>query len=616
MKIERAVWLFVLTITGLRLALLGTTDLQFDEAHYWMWSQRLAPAYFSKGPGVAFAIRASTMIFGSNEFGVRFFSPLLGAGTSLLLFYLGRRMFNASAALGAVIGLNATPIFNLGAFLMTIDPLSLFFWVAAMFSFWCVVEKSPKFSWHWPLTGVLIGLGFLCKYTNVFELLSIIVVLALIPKLRVEFRRPGFYLMLLIFAAFCVPPVRWNQERAWATVAHLKSRGGVNQGVGFHPLEFLSFIGEHFLVYSPLLFLGLAVAVIALWKRSQQQPRRLFLMWFGLPVFAFYALLSLNKAAAPNWDALAFPSFALLAVAFWQPHLQTKRIWRSLAGCALGLGLIMSMLALDSDMLRSVGIEIKRRDPSDGMRGWKSATLALENFRIQFERETQEKFFLIADERDRASEIAFYLHDKRSEGPGHPPCYIVESQDVVNQFSFWPRYDEFVERPPGTPNSEDQSYTEEGGVNLFTGRSALYIQDAGRKRIPHNLQAGFSWVDRVAGSKCAVSEDLFAPGTFTFACGIGRCRYERRLGSCSALQRRAERRDVAARIGGRAHRARLRNHFCGRWFAGRNWCPDRSQSADPGSALRKKCRTKRGYFRRSAGGPQRGRGLNRWRFAK
>ncbi len=253
MKIERAVWLFVLTITGLRLALLGTTDLQFDEAHYWMWSERLAPAYFSKGPGVAFAIRASTMIFGSNEFGVRFFSPLLGAGTSLLLFYLGRRMFNASAALGAVIGLNATPIFNLGAFLMTIDPLSLFFWVAAMFSFWCVVEKSPKFSWHWPLTGVLIGLGFLCKYTNVFELLSIIVVLALIPKLRVEFRRPGFYLMLLIFAAFCVPPVRWNQERAWATVAHLKSRGGVNEGVGFHPLEFLSF-GNIFLSIRPCFF--------------------------------------------------------------------------------------------------------------------------------------------------------------------------------------------------------------------------------------------------------------------------------------------------------------------------------------------------------------------------
>src|SRR5213083_2794137 len=124
MSTTRAVWFFILALTAIRLSLLATTALEFDEAHYWMWSDRLAPAYFSKGPGVAFAIRASTAIFGANEFGVRFFSPLLAAGTSLLLFYFARRMFNASAALWAVIGLNATPIFNLGTFLMTIDPLS------------------------------------------------------------------------------------------------------------------------------------------------------------------------------------------------------------------------------------------------------------------------------------------------------------------------------------------------------------------------------------------------------------------------------------------------------------------------------------------------------------
>ena len=67
---------------------------------------------------------------------------------------------------------------------------------------------------------------------------------------------------------------------------------------------------------------------------------------------------------------------------------------------------------------------------------------------------------------------------------------------MVNQFSFWPRYDEFVERPRDVPNPEEQTYTEEGGVNLFQGRSALYIQDAGQKNIPHNIQRGFSWADR------------------------------------------------------------------------------------------------------------------------
>ena len=136
MSITRAVWFFIVVLTVIRLAMLATTDLEFDEAHYWMWSERLAPAYFSKGPAIAFAIRASTAVFGTNEFGVRFFSPLLAAGTSLLLFYFARRLFSTTAGLWAVIALNVTPIFNIGAFVMTIDALSIFFWVAAMFTFW------------------------------------------------------------------------------------------------------------------------------------------------------------------------------------------------------------------------------------------------------------------------------------------------------------------------------------------------------------------------------------------------------------------------------------------------------------------------------------------------
>src|ERR1043166_1209259 len=185
-SITRAVWFFVAALTAIRLFLLATTDLSFDEAHYWMWSERLGPAFFSKGPGIAFAIRAGTALFGANEFGVRFFSPVLAAGTSLLLFYFARRLFGATAGLWAVIGLNATPIFNIGAVLMTIDALSIFFWLAAMFTFWLTVENAERFrgSWYWSVTGLLIGLGFLCKYTNAFELISVLAVLTLVPRLR------------------------------------------------------------------------------------------------------------------------------------------------------------------------------------------------------------------------------------------------------------------------------------------------------------------------------------------------------------------------------------------------------------------------------------------------
>jgi 4-amino-4-deoxy-L-arabinose transferase-like glycosyltransferase len=498
MNITRAVWLFVLVLTAIRLSMLATADLEFDEAHYWMWSERLAPAYFSKGPGVAFAMRASTAVFGTNEFGVRFFSPVLAAGTSLLLFYFARRLFSESAGLWAVIALNVTPIFNIGAFLMTIDALSIFFWLAAMFTFWLALEKSPRFYWHWPLTGLLIGLGFLSKYTNAFELVSILLVLALAPRLRQEFARPGLYALLGMFALCTVPPIMWNVQHAWITLAHLRSRGGVEQGFGFHPGEIVAFLGQHFLAYSPFLFLALALGVIGSWRRANRQFKVLFLIWFGLPVFVFYFLLSINKSAAPNWDGLAFFGFGLLAIHFWWKRVEASILLQLSAGVALLVGLAMSVIALNTDLLRTAGYELWRNDPSDRMRGWKSATGAVEKIRNDLEVKLGEKLFLIADARDRASEISFYLRDRRPEGPGHPPVYITESQDLVNQFSFWPRYDEFVELKPGMARPEDEVYTEENGINPFVGRSALFIRQGEKGHPPHNIRAAFQSSEPVA----------------------------------------------------------------------------------------------------------------------
>ena len=74
----------------------------------------------------------------------------------------------------------------------------------------------------------------------------------------------------------------------------------------------------------------------------------------------------------------------------------------------------------------------------------------------------------------------------------------MESQDIQNQFSFWPRYDQFVEAPPNKTLPDTEVYTEEEGVNLFTGRSALYIQSGKGILVPHNIRAGFESVERIA----------------------------------------------------------------------------------------------------------------------
>jgi hypothetical protein len=495
MSKTRAVWFFIAALTLIRLSMLGSTDLEFDEAHYWMWSERLAPGYFSKGPGIAFAIRASTAIFGATEFGVRFWSPILAAGTSLLLFYFGRRLFSENVGFWTVIAFNVTPIFNVGTLVITTDSLSIFFWMAAMFTFWLAVEKSPQVSFYWPLTGLLIGLGFLSRWINALEIVCVLLVLAFAPRLRQEFKRPGLYWLLGCFVICTIPPIVWNAQHAWITLLHLRTRGGLTDDVGFRPLEPLKFLGQHFLFYSPLLFAALVWGVIGSWRRVNQQFKVLFLFWFGLPVFAFYLLLSTNKGATPNWDAVSFLSFGLLAVHYWNERIQIRGV-TMFARAAVILGFAISLIALDTDLLRSAGFRFWRSDPSDRLRGWKSMTAEVERIRNDLETKLGEKLFLIADERHRASEISFYLRDKRVEGPGHPPVYLVESQDLINQFSFWPRYDQFVDAPARPGQSPDETLTEQKGENPFMGRSALLIRNYG-KNPPHNIRAAFESTEAV-----------------------------------------------------------------------------------------------------------------------
>src|SRR5436189_5278105 len=118
-------------------------------------------------------------------------------------------------------------------------------------------------------------------------------------------------------------------------------------------------------------------------------------MWFGLPVFVFYLLLSLNKSAAPNWDGLAFFGFGLVATYFWWERVQTSVLLRMCTSVAVLVGLIMSLVALDTDLLRATGYQLPRSDPSDRMRGWKSATEALEKMRNDLEAQVGATQFVI-----------------------------------------------------------------------------------------------------------------------------------------------------------------------------------------------------------------------------
>jgi len=495
-------WLYVMlaALTALRYVLAASYELSSDECYYYLWSQHPALSYFSKGPGVAMAIGASTAIFGPTEFGVRFFSPLLGLGTSLIVFFFARRVYNERVAIWTVVLLNTIPIFNVGAVVMTIDPLSIFFWAASVFTFWLALEKSPAFTWWWPFTGLLIGLGFLAKYTNAMELLSVVIILATTRRYRRDLLGIGFWSMLVIVLLCTIPVIVWNQQHAWITLVHLSARGGLNSGFALHPSAFLQFLGGHCLVYSPVVFIGLLWSLRWAAQRARVQFKPRFLGAFAVPLLVMYALLALKNPGEPNWTAPAFVTLGILGTALWLEHAAEHAWVRRVAICGLLLAVVMTTVTLNTDILRAVHIPISYdADPSSRLRGWRTGAAAIQEFRQEFEKETGKPVFLIGNKYQTSASLSFYMTDHRVEGPGHPPVYIPESQNIENEFSFWPRYDEF-DTPPAGAVRQDTYYTEEQGVNLYEGRNALFITDearTGSERPPSAIERGFEKVEMV-----------------------------------------------------------------------------------------------------------------------
>ncbi len=545
-------WLivFLLVLTALRFGLGGSMEVSPDEAYYYQWSQRLDWAYYSKGPGVATVIRAGTALLGQNSFGVRFFSPLFALGTSLILFGLARRLYGESVATWTVLMLNFTPIFNVGGLLMTIDPISIFFWTGALWAFWEALERSPKFSLYWPLTGACIGLGFLGKYTNAMELITILLVLAVTPRLRREFLRPGFWLMLAVFALAVIPPVVWNMNHEWITIDHLSSRGGLDSRFTIHPTQLLGYIGGHFGIYSPLVFAAMCVALYQGCRTMKEDFKARFLVLAALPLIVMYCILSLKKAGELNWTAPAFVGLGIYTVAWWHDRVRGSVKLRRWAGAGLGISMAMSLLIVNTDVVRALHIPwAYRKDPGGRLRGWETIARNVDALRHKMEAESGKRLFLIANKYQTASSIAFYLPEKRSDGPGHPPVYITESQLIENQYSFWGRYDEMVEPVgvarqmlPGVqdpalrgtleaaikafdaPTGDEQAASdrrraliramllvnpslpldeyasEDWGVSLFEGRDALYITDKS-DQAPEAITKGFKQVELVATLK-------------------------------------------------------------------------------------------------------------------
>ena len=350
----------------------GTIELSQDEAYQWVWSKHPALSYYSKPPAIAFIQLAGTSIFGDTEFGVRFFSPLFAAITSLLLLRFLAREIGARPSFWLLLAATATPLLGVGTILMTIDPPLVLCWTWAVVAGWRAAQPDGK-TRDWLIVGLAMGLGFLCKYTALYQIVCFGIFFALHRSARIHLRKPGPWLALLIFLICTLPVVIWNSQHGWLTLNDVGGNAGLHGQ--WHPTlrYFWDFIQQEFGLLNPVFFIGAIWAMIGFWKFRRERPLWLYFFCMGAPVFLGHLLWSFHSRILPNWIAPSVLPMFCLMVAYWNEKFRSGSRWvKPFFAAGVALGIFAIAIMYQSNLIaRIAGQPLPgEKDPLRRVRAW------------------------------------------------------------------------------------------------------------------------------------------------------------------------------------------------------------------------------------------------------
>ncbi len=308
-----------LALTALRVIalVLGDPNLGPDETQYWYWSQTPAFGYFSKPPFVAWAIAATTAVFGDAEWAVRLSAPFFQLGAAIFVFLTARRLSDDRTAFWAGLGWLTLPGVFLSASLITTDGPLLFFWSASLYFFLRLTEAGePRPLCVAALLGGAVGLGLLSKYAMLYFLPGAALALAISPERRRALKPAALAFGGAVTLVFLAPNLFWNASNDFQTIAHTAANANWSQSPG-HPEKLFRFLGDQFGVAGPVMIaLIVAAAIASIRGRTSSDSLIRMLLVFALPALLIVSVQAFIARAHANWAAVAYPSAVIAAAIF------------------------------------------------------------------------------------------------------------------------------------------------------------------------------------------------------------------------------------------------------------------------------------------------------------
>ena len=311
------------------------TNLHYDEAYYWLYSQKLDWGYFDHPPMVGLLAKLGDIIHHSS-LGIRLFPIVMGVFVLLGIFHLIDDNKNYKNVILFTISFPLITS-HISGFLILPDAPLVFFFILYLFSYRQYLEKDNLKNTI--ILSIIISAMFYSKYHA-----GLIMLLTIISNFRL-LKRKSFWLAGLISIIILIPHIYWQYNNGFPSfLYHLSDRTK-----GF---DYYNFINH---IYSQVLLAGPFSGVIIIWlafkfKSKNQFHKTLKYITFGF--YIFFLMYCFKGKVEAHWTSVSTIALIIISYKELNNHKKIKKILPYLLTPAILL-LFIARVVLASDHFES-----------------------------------------------------------------------------------------------------------------------------------------------------------------------------------------------------------------------------------------------------------------------
>ncbi len=378
------------------------TELQDDEAYYWVYAKFLAWGYYDHPPMIGLLIKAGYALF-SNALGVRLFPLIL---STLTLFITEKLIEKKNHLLFYALCLSIAAL-QLAGFWAVPDTPLLFF--TALF-FLCYHHFIIKPSWQ---NIFLLGVSVACLFYSKYHGL-LVVVFTLLSNTKLLKQRSTYMAGLIAFLLY-LPHVWWQYQHDWIS---FKFQLFENKAHPYKLSYTTDYIAGQLLIAGPLSGIIFLVSTFAYKAKSTLEKA---LQYTAVGIFIFFFFSAFRGQVEANWTAPAMIPMLVLTHQYLQQHIKWKQWLFRLLPFTL-LIVLAARVIMIADIVPASGIVEK-------FHAWKRWPQVLKQ-------KTKGLPVVFNNSYQRASKYWFYT--------GQETYSLNSYQERINNYNFWPVEDSLL----------------------------------------------------------------------------------------------------------------------------------------------------------------------------